>query len=91
MFVNIVIPAVVMFEISCPPERADTLMDSMMKYDPEEGKKVARLFYIFYRMGYVFRKDDRTMPYYLSAIDDSSEPSRLLRVFEKRQKEHVED
>ena len=91
MFTEIVIPVTVMLESTCSPKTANELMESLTNSDNPDGKKMARLFYIFYRMGYVLRHDERTMEYHIYAIEDSSAPLRLLRILEKRCQTNVKD
>lgn len=91
MFTLIVIPVTVMLESTCSPETANEIMESLVNSDNPVGKKMAKLFYIFYRMGYVLRHNEDTMEYHMYAIEDSSAPLRLLRILEKRCQANVED
>lgn len=91
MFAVIVIPVTVMFESTCSPKTANEIMESLVNSDNPDGRKMARLFYIFYRMGYVLRHNEDAMEYHISAIEDSSGPLRLLRILEKRCQANVED
>lgn len=91
MFTEIVIPVTVMLESTCPPKTANEIIESLTNNPDPIGRKMAKLFYIFYRMGYVLRHNEDTMEYHMYAIEDSSAPLRLLRILEKRCQANVKD